>query len=88
MTIPSNPHVQWRLDVARKLAEKIRAFPGVQAIVVGGSVARDYADAYSDLELPIFWDELPRMRRAWLSSRHCMASSCTATTARRWKTNC
>jgi len=59
MTIPSNPHVQWRLDVARKLAEKIRAFPGVQAIVVGGSVARSYADTYSDLELPIFWDELP-----------------------------
>ena len=59
MTISSNPHTQWRLDVARKLAEQIRVFPGVQAIVVGGSVARDYADAYSDLELPIFWDELP-----------------------------
>ncbi|HOU15670.1 MAG TPA: DUF4037 domain-containing protein [Anaerolineae bacterium] len=58
MTI-SNPHVQWRLDVARQLAERIRAFPGVQAILVGGSVARGYADAYSDLELPILWDELP-----------------------------
>ena len=34
-------------------------FSGVQAIVVGGSVARGYADAYSDLELSIFWDELP-----------------------------
>ncbi|MEJ5309887.1 MAG: nucleotidyltransferase domain-containing protein [Anaerolineae bacterium] len=59
MTITSNPHVEWRLDIARHLAEKIRAFPGVQAIVVGGSVARGYADAYSDLELPIFWDALP-----------------------------
>jgi hypothetical protein len=59
MTILSNPHIQWRLDVAKKLAERIRTFPGVQAIVVGGSVARGYADAYSDLELPIFWDELP-----------------------------
>ncbi|MBN2392472.1 MAG: nucleotidyltransferase domain-containing protein [Anaerolineae bacterium] len=57
MTI--NPHTQWRLDVARHLAEQIRAFPGVQAIIVGGSVARGYADAYSDLELPIFWDALP-----------------------------
>lgn len=59
MTSTINPHTQWRLDVARQLAEQIRAFPGVQAIVVGGSVARGYADAYSDLELPIFWDKLP-----------------------------
>ncbi len=59
MTMTSNPHIKWRLDVAWQLAERIRAFPGVQAIVVGGSVARGYADAYSDLELPILWDELP-----------------------------
>jgi predicted nucleotidyltransferase len=59
MKMISNLHTQWRLDIARRLAERIRAFPGVQAIVVGGSVARGYADAYSDLELPIFWDELP-----------------------------
>ena len=59
MTMTTNPHTQWRLDIARRLAERIRAFPGVQAIVVGGSVARGYADAYSDLELPIFWNALP-----------------------------
>ena len=59
MTMTTNPHTQWRLDIARHLAERIRAFPGVQAIVVGGSVARGYADAYSDLELPICWDALP-----------------------------
>ena len=55
----TNSHTQWRLDIARQLAERIRTFPGIRAIVVGGSVARGYADAYSDLELPIFWDELP-----------------------------
>jgi len=59
MTLLSNPHAQWRLGVARQLAERIRAFPGVQAIIVGGSVARGYADAYSDLELPIVWEALP-----------------------------
>lgn len=59
MTLTTNSHTQWRLDIARRLAERIRAFPGVQAIIVGGSVARGYADAYSDLELPIFWDKLP-----------------------------
>ncbi len=52
-------HTAWRLNVARRLATHISAFPGVQAIVVGGSVARGYADAYSDLELPIFWESLP-----------------------------
>jgi len=52
-------HTAWRLDIARHLAAQISAFPGVQAIVVGGSVARGYADAYSDLEMPIFWESLP-----------------------------
>jgi hypothetical protein len=52
-------HSAWRLDVARRLAAIISAFPGVQAIAVGGSVAHGYADAYSDLEMPIFWESLP-----------------------------
>jgi hypothetical protein len=51
--------VTWRLAAARRLAGKIQAFAGVQAIIVAGSVARGFADAYSDLELPIFWNELP-----------------------------
>jgi predicted nucleotidyltransferase len=52
-------HATWRIDFARKLAECITPFQGVRAIVVAGSVARNYADEYSDLELPIFWDSLP-----------------------------
>ena len=54
-----NPHSAWRVEFARSLAEKIRPFRGVRAIVVAGSVARNYADAYSDIEIPIFWDSLP-----------------------------
>ncbi len=52
-------HTTWRLGVARRLAAKISAFRGVQAVVVAGSVARGYADAYSDLEMPCFWETLP-----------------------------
>ena len=52
-------HVDWRLALAREIAERLRAFTGIQAIVAGGSVARGYADEYSDLELPLFWDTLP-----------------------------
>ncbi len=54
-----NNHAQWRLNFARRLAEKICQVPGVLAIMVGGSVARGWADEYSDLELPIFWETLP-----------------------------
>lgn len=54
-----NQHAVWRIDLARKLAQSISLFQGVQAIVVAGSVARGYADEYSDLEIPVFWDALP-----------------------------
>jgi hypothetical protein len=54
-----NPHAQWRIRYARRLTENLAAFKGVRAVIVAGSVARNYADAYSDLEIPIFWDILP-----------------------------
>ena len=52
-------HSAWRVEFGRRLVERISTFEGVQAIVIGGSVARGYVDAYSDLELPIFWDRTP-----------------------------
>ena len=54
-----NPHVAWRMQIARQIAQRLQRYEGIQAIVVGGSVARGYADAYSDLEMPLFWDVLP-----------------------------
>jgi hypothetical protein len=54
-----NPHAKWRIEFAQRLARRLEGFEGIQAIVVAGSVARDYADEYSDLEIPIFWDALP-----------------------------
>ena len=54
-----NPHCQWRLALARQIARRVCTYSGVQAILVGGSVARGYADRYSDLEMPLCWDELP-----------------------------
>ncbi|WP_066507584.1 DUF4037 domain-containing protein [Abyssisolibacter fermentans] len=52
-------HCKWRLELAKQICEKIRDIKGVKAIIVGGSVARGYADEYSDLEIPIFWDKQP-----------------------------
>ncbi|HMB21415.1 MAG TPA: nucleotidyltransferase domain-containing protein [Anaerolineales bacterium] len=67
-----NTHVQRRIDFARQLANSILAFDGIQAIVIAGSVARGYADAYSDIEIPIFWETLPddATRHAIVSALH------------------
>jgi predicted nucleotidyltransferase len=54
-----NPHAKWRIDFARQLAERLVTFEGVKAIVIAGSVARGYADEYSDIEIPMFWETLP-----------------------------
>ena len=54
-----NPHTKWRIDFAQNLAKRLVSFGGVKAIVIAGSVARDYADEYSDIEIPIFWYPLP-----------------------------
>ncbi len=54
-----NDHARWRLDLARELGRRLYPYRGIRAIVVGGSVARGYSDAYSDLELMLFWDTPP-----------------------------
>lgn len=55
----SNPHTEWRIEFARRLAERFNDYQGIQAIVVAGSVARGFADEYSDLEIPVFWEKEP-----------------------------
>jgi hypothetical protein len=54
-----NRHKKWRLELAEEIAHKLRKFEGIEAIVVGGSVARGYADRHSDLEMPLFWETHP-----------------------------
>ena len=47
------------LRLARELARIYTADPRVTAVMVGGSVARGWADEYSDLEIGVFWDTAP-----------------------------
>jgi hypothetical protein len=54
-----NPHAEWRIAFARRLTGQLVTFTGVQAVVIGGSVARGFADANSDIEIPVFWESLP-----------------------------
>ncbi|MCL5999717.1 MAG: nucleotidyltransferase domain-containing protein [Chloroflexi bacterium] len=45
--------------VARHITTVYRTNPKVRAIIVSGSVARGYADQYSDLEIGVFWETFP-----------------------------
>lgn len=54
-----NPACAWRRDRARRIAPHYAQHPKVVAVMIGGSVARGYADRYSDLELGVFWHEFP-----------------------------
>jgi len=54
-----NPNTKWRIDFAKQLVKQLLTFDGIKAIVIAGSVARGYADKYSDIEIPIFWEQLP-----------------------------
>jgi predicted nucleotidyltransferase len=72
---------RWRYALAQQIAS--HANPKVAAVLVEGSVARDYADRSSDIDLAVFWAEPPtpkerrdiatraggRSRRPWPSPR-------------------
>jgi len=71
-----------RLALAQKLAPYYGANPKVAAVAVAGSVARGYADRFSDLDLAVFWSLAPadqerreiikraRGKRAQLAASH------------------
>src|SRR5437764_5398703 len=54
-----NEASRWRLEMARKIVPACTESGKVRAAMVAGSVARGFADHHSDVEIGIFWDELP-----------------------------
>jgi len=50
---------RWRYALAQQIASHYHANPKVAAVLVEGSVARDYADRSSDIDLAVFWAEPP-----------------------------
>ncbi|MEJ2413440.1 MAG: hypothetical protein P8Y34_10680, partial [Anaerolineales bacterium] len=54
-----NTHTTWRIDFAQTVAQQFKERDGIAAFVVAGSTARGWADEYSHLELPVFWDRVP-----------------------------
>jgi uncharacterized protein DUF4037 len=49
----------WRYALAQQIATHARANSNVAAVLVEGSVAKDYADRFSDLDLAVFWTRPP-----------------------------
>lgn len=54
-----NEATEKRLALARRNAIAYLATSKVKAIGVAGSVARGQANAYSDVDMSIYYDELP-----------------------------
>jgi len=50
---------RWRYALAQQIASHSHANPKVAAVLVEGSVARGYADHFSDIDLAVFWAEPP-----------------------------
>ena len=57
-----NEASKWRLAVAQKLASVYAENPKVKAAILGGSASRGCADCYSDIDMGMFWSELPDER--------------------------
>lgn len=54
-----------RIGLAAQVAEAYRHNPKVSAVVIAGSVARGWADDFSDIEINIFWSEDPSDEERW-----------------------
>ncbi|MDE4085855.1 DUF4037 domain-containing protein [Planococcus maritimus] len=46
-------------NLAVQAAEQYAQIPSVEAVMLGGSVSRDWQDEFSDIELLIFWKQAP-----------------------------
>lgn len=58
-TLDMNDESQWRLEKGKQVAALYAMNPKLVALVVAGSVGRDWADEWSDIELDLFWNEPP-----------------------------
>jgi predicted nucleotidyltransferase len=54
-----NAASEWRRTYAQRLATVYTKNPRVQAVLLGGSAARGFADRYSDIELGVMWNGAP-----------------------------
>lgn len=60
-----NQASQWRVELARKIAAVYAEHPQVRMVALGGSAARGLADAFSDMDMAVYWQPLDD---AWLDN--------------------
>lgn len=48
----------WRIEFAREIIGRYVPHEGVRMAVLGGSPSRGLSDAYSDLDIIVYWDEI------------------------------
>ena len=53
-----NEASRWRIDLANELAVHYSAHPQVRMVCLGGSSSKGISDAYSDLDIIVYWNEL------------------------------
>ena len=60
-----NEGSQWRLELAQEITTWYQDQPGIKMIVLGGSAADGVSDAYSDIDIVIYWDTI---NTTWLET--------------------
>jgi hypothetical protein len=65
MNARPTPASLWRTEFARELARIHAERPGCEFVVLGGSPSRGLSDAYSDLDIVVYWKAADE---AWLQS--------------------
>jgi hypothetical protein len=50
---------RWRVELAHQIASLYAAKPNAEAIILTGGVSRGLGDAFSDVDIALFWKNLP-----------------------------
>jgi len=53
-----NEASRWRIELARELSSHYSSHPDVRMICLGGSPTKGLSDAYSDLDIVVYWDKI------------------------------
>ncbi|MEN8208394.1 MAG: DUF4037 domain-containing protein [Candidatus Fermentibacteria bacterium] len=53
-----NEASKWRIELSRDLSVHYSSHPEVRMVCLGGSPTKGISDAYSDLDIIVYWDEL------------------------------
>lgn len=68
------PHTAWRFALAERMARAYAENPKAEVVMVAGSVGRGTADAYSDVEIDVYYSAAPTESERVEAVRRCGAA--------------